>query len=387
METTIPVMQETLASFSFDLYFNLPYVQVQIEDAEPLWFILDTGSPIMVIDKGVAQRTSLPFQPLNQRASGAGEGTMELNLAQNISLAVGGIKDTYEQVYVLPIDDLFASHTGRHVGGLLGYDFFQRYVVEVDYAAHRIHLYNPATYCYRGSGLEMSFTLKNKHPHVAGTVRSAEDALKADFIIDTGAGGSVFLATPFVDRHGFLSSSMKTHPSFVGGCGGVTEQLVGRLDAVGFGRVLVEKPLTYFSQDQHGGLAGMLGADGVIGTVILRRYTVIWDYSRQRIILEPEAAHGHDPLEHDRFDLSGFYLVAEGADLKTLKVEHLLASTPATEAGLQIGDILSAVDGTPADHLTLEQIRQMFLKETTYTLRIRRGKEDINTEIKLRRLL
>ena len=173
METTIHVMQETLASFSFALHFNVPYVQVQIEDSEPLWFILDTGSPIMVIDKGVAQRTGLPLQPLNQRAGGAGEGTMELHLAQNITLAMGGIKDAYQQVYVLPIDDLFASHMGLHLGGLLGYDFFQRYVVEVDYAARRIHLYHPATYCYRGSGLEMAFTLKNNHPLIGDNYFSA----------------------------------------------------------------------------------------------------------------------------------------------------------------------------------------------------------------------
>ena len=44
----------------------------------------------------------------------------------------------------------FASPVqGQTIGGLLGYDFIRRFVVEIDYTAHVINLYRPRGYRYR----------------------------------------------------------------------------------------------------------------------------------------------------------------------------------------------------------------------------------------------
>ena len=56
-----------------------------------------------------------------------------------------------------------------------------------------------------------------------------------------------------------------------------------------------------------------LGADGIIGTEILRRYKVIWDYPHSRVVLEPNNRVS-EPYE---YNMSGLSLVADGIDFNT----------------------------------------------------------------------
>jgi C-terminal processing protease CtpA/Prc len=111
---------------------------------------------------------------------------------------------------------------------------------------------------------------------------------------------------------------------------------------------------------------------------------VIFDYAHKRMILEPNAHFA------DRFDsdMSGIRLRAEGADLKQLRVLRLVQNSPAIEAGLREGDLISAIDGRPAAELSLAEISQMFKQEgRECVLGIIRGAEKKQVRLKLRRLI
>src|ERR1700694_918179 len=96
--------------------------------------------------------------------------------------------------------------------------------------------------------------------------------------------------------------------------------------------------------------------DGVIGSEILRRFKVIFDYSRQRMILEPNR-YFSESYEHD---MAGMLLVTERTGFR---VRQVIENSPATAAGLHEGDFISAINGKPAFSLTLEQMRVMFIRE------------------------
>ena len=102
------------------------------------------------------------------------------------------------------------------------------------------------------------------------------------------------------------------------------------------------------------------------------------------MILEPNASFA------DRFeyDMSGIRLRADGADFKTLKVSRVVENSPATDAGVREGDVVSAIDGRPAAEFSLSQINQMFKQEgKEYVLEIVRGEEKKQLKLKLRRLI
>ncbi len=149
------------------------------------------------------------------------------------------------------------------------------------------------------------------------------------------------------------------------------------------GRFTFKKPIAIFFQDKQGIVASP-EFDGVIGNEILRRFKVMFDYSRQQMILEPN----RDISDPEEYDMSGLLLIDEGTDSKTFKVRRTIENSPATAAGLREGDIISAIDGKTTSNLMLEQVRQVFKqKGRSYRLTIERDGQKIQTKIKLRRLI
>lgn len=123
---------------------------------------------------------------------------------------------------------------------------------------------------------------------------------------------------------------------------------------------------------------------GSIGGDLLRRFTATFDYSGQEMILEPNARFS-EPFE---YGMSRVVLSAVGPELGRFRILGLSENSPAADAGLSEGDIITAIDGRPSSDFTLNQVRQMFLQEgKSWTLEVRRGEETRKVEVKLRRLI
>jgi S1-C subfamily serine protease len=107
------------------------------------------------------------------------------------------------------------------------------------------------------------------------------------------------------------------------------------------------------------------------------------DYSRVRIILEPSPTFA-DPFDRAH---SGIALRAHGADFRAFRVHEVLEDSPAIEAGIQEGDIITAVDGTPAASFTLTALAETLEKPGTYTLTIQRGEQVLTVKLTSRRMI
>ena len=148
------------------------------------------------------------------------------------------------------------------------------------------------------------------------------------------------------------------------------------------GKFQIADTPTLFSEDKAGAFAGR-ELQGNIGAQILSKFKVFLDYSRDRIILEPNATL-KDLITPAT---SGLGLIAEGADYKTIRVDDLLEDSPATEAGLQKGDVILAVDGHPASELTLSSLHQTFEKPGSHKLSVRRGEQTLQITLTSRRMV
>ncbi|MFQ5793912.1 MAG: aspartyl protease family protein [Candidatus Bipolaricaulia bacterium] len=394
-ETAFQKPQEAAPDFRFaagqsapgiplELNNNHIYLQVQINNSEPLGFILDTGAAASVIDTRRAEALDLELQG-ELEGRGAGEGSTNVAIAKGVSFQLPGVELFDQTIAVISLES-FESHEGRTIDGILGYDFISRFVVEIDYAAELIHLYDPQGYEYAGSGESLPITLEGNVPLLyAKVVQSERDPIDGKFLIDTGAGGTLGLNKPFIETHELLKSSQKTIQALFGmGVGGETKHHVGRLNNLQLGQFVIEDPVIGFSQDAKGALANPDLA-GLLGGEILRRFRVIFDYARQQMILEPNATFA-EPYE---YDMSGTYLIAEGPAFKAFKVYRTLENAPASEAGLQQGDVITAIDDRPATEFTLNQVRQLLKQEEgrEYLLSIERDEEPLQIQIRLRRLI
>jgi C-terminal processing protease CtpA/Prc len=115
----------------------------------------------------------------------------------------------------------------------------------------------------------------------------------------------------------------------------------------------------------------------------LRRCHVVVDYAGGEMTLAPNDDFAQ-PFEHEQ---SGLFLVAEGADLETLRVHDVLPGSPAAEADIRAGDVLATVDGTPPADLEQASALLRAGPGTAYRLGIVRGPSRLETELTLRRLV
>lgn len=378
-KTNIPIAQDyRFASgqqalrIPFETGNNLILVQVRVNNSEPLWFILDTGASYTFIKQRRAQPLGLKLSQNKEEFEGQ-------PFAKGVSLSLQGVELLNQTVVAAPTA-LLEPNLGRAVDGVLGYNVFTDFVVEIDYLARQLNLYQAASYRYKGAGIVFPITIEDNTPFVhARIVQPDNKSTEGKFMIDTGANNALNIFGRFDNSHHISASLPRLLQSRGVGASGETTARVGRLNRIQLGRFVIKTPVVSFG----GGSPDDIG-DGEIGAELLRRFRVVVDYTRRRIILEPNKQF----TEAFEASLSGAAITGEGADYKTFKVRAVLENSPAAEAGLRPGDIIVAINGKAATEFTLEQLRQMFRQPgREFLLNIKHGDETQQVKIKLRRLI
>ena len=86
--------------------------------------------------------------------------------------------------------------------------------------------------------------------------------------------------------------------------------------------------------------------------------------------------------------MSGLDLATEGEDFSVVVVNEVEKGSPAAEAGIQDEDIITAIDGRPVKEFTVTEIRKMFMQDgKEYLMSLKRGQKELQTKLKLRRLI
>jgi membrane-associated protease RseP (regulator of RpoE activity) len=164
------------------------------------------------------------------------------------------------------------------------------------------------------------------------------------------------------------------------GVGGEVPGKMGRLPEFRLGAYAMDSPIVNFSTDIKGAMATP-GMAGVIGSKVLSRFRVIFDYPGSRMILEPNESFG-DPFEFDSF---GAHFVLRDGNLELFSV---VPGTPASESGFEPGDRITSVNERPAAEMDLEDLEELFLDpDHEHTITILRGGESKTMNVRTRKLL
>jgi len=369
----------------FEIASNKPFVQVSINGSSKQWFILDTGcAGTSVIAREYAQRVGLKGGAEATSHLGAGEGVqVGVATVSDVTLDVGGAAMEAPELRIFPLAHV-APFEGRRVDGLLGQDFLERNVVEIDYASRRIRILDPAHFVPPAGGIAIPITLEGGLAVASGAiaVRGA-GTIPCRFVIDTGVRATVILFRPFAAKHHLLDVPGNLLGATIGGgAGGETRGDIGRLQVLSIGSSRFQEPIAIFSRDTVGVFASD-DPDGIIGGELLRRSKVTFDYPHERILLEPYP-RSTSPFE---YDMSGLFLVARGEAFQHVEVLSVTQGTPAATTGLQPGDEIVAIDGRRSPGLTLEEARRIFRTPGARRLEVQRGGRRLQVTLVTRRLV
>ncbi len=332
----------------FELSGNLVLLQATVNNSAPLWFILDTGATDSVIDSQLAKTLSLKV--IGRTLGTGGAGTATALIFRGTTLKLRNVEAVNLTLYGFPLDSLSAPF-GRRISGVIGNDILKQLVVEVDYVSQVLNFYEPASYQYSGAGVVIPITLEG-YPFVRARITlDGRRVIEGKFEIDSGATNAIMFNTPFVDRNKLLEGISKSNQVRTGGLGGSAVAFSGRLKSMSLGSLQLENLIARFSLARRG----------------------------------DDNVHFSEPYEAD---MTGLDLATEGDDFSVVVVNEVEKDSPGAEAGIEGKDVITAIDGRPLKEFTITQIRKMFMLDgKEYLISLKRGQKELQTKLRLRRLI
>lgn len=367
----------------FELATRHIMVKVTIGQSRPLSFILDTGADSAIIKIDVARELGLKLEG-TVGIGGAGAGTQTGQFVRDASWSLVGLRGFSQPLALaIPLTEL-STAMGRSIDGIIGGQFIRQFVLELDYQARQLTLHDRKSFKYQGTGETVPIELYQGHPVVTATVTPIDRAPSTrKFVLDIGSGGALILHSPFAREQNLPDPAMTTI-RVIGsaGAGGRTNGRIGRVASLQIGSFTLDHPITMFSEDKAGAFANQLLA-GNIGAQIANRFRLFFDYERLQLTLEPSSTF-KDPFERA---FSGLALRTEAPEYRVIRVHEVLEDSAATDAGVEVGDVIAAINGKPSDELTMSAIAEMFEKPVTYELTIRRGSDVITKSLTPRKMI
>jgi PDZ domain/Aspartyl protease len=339
----------------------------------PYTFIVDTGGHTLFSPR-VVQEVGLESVGTSE-TSGAGEKTKTAGYARYREIAIG--KARLRDQVGLTIEIYDPSIEGIQIDGMIGFEYFSRFAVRLDYGARTMTTTQFAHFDAKDAGTAVPFKFYDHLPQVTGSI----DGVPALLDIDSGARNEIVVTAPFVARHKLRTRYVKGVSAITGwGMGGPSRSYVARIPSVTLHGIEVDDVVASLSEAKGGSFSDA-NFDGNIGSGLLKRFAVTFDYSQQMMYLKRLA---QQPADAGHFDRSGMWInAATGA----YEVKSIAANSPAAQAGLAEGDLITSLNGQRAVAERLSDARSMLRSlpaGTEVSVTFTRGGTERRTTLKLR---
>jgi hypothetical protein len=340
---------QTSFKVPFRLIDNRVFVEVKVNGQGPFHFILDTGASGTIM-RPAAQRLGLKIVNESQQR-GVGEKTVASGETHLNELQIGDAHFYDLDIGVLSDDDSAEVFGTQPLDGIIGLEVFQELVAKHDYIHKELTFTLPEKFNYRGSGSVVPF----ERPRQIPVIEAELDGVRGKFGVDTGARSAMLLYGPWTDSNHLRQ---KYNPKLEGvtgwGIGGPVRSQLARAQSLKFGETSVQDIVIRLSL-QKSGLTTSSSMAGLIGPGVLSQFDVTFDYARKRIIFEKNSEYGR----HDSWERAGMWLGQEGDHFHVVDV---IAGSPAAQAGIKTGDVVTSIDGEKASSYFLPDFRDSLRK-------------------------
>jgi hypothetical protein len=340
-EEFIPAASRLVTSLPFATFTGgVVVVKAQLANyPDSLNFILDTGSGGISLDSLTCVRLKIPTEPSDKTIRGIA-GIRQVKFVYNQTLHMSGLTIDSLDFHVSDYD-ILSSVYGDKIDGIIGYSFFSRYIVKIDYDSNKVYVYTKGYLKYPKGGFLFRPSIVNL-PVQSARVKDGAD-ISARFYFDTGAGLCLLLSSDFVNDSAILNVKRKPVPTQAEGLGGKTDMKLTTVKDFKLGPYRFKNVPTFIFDDEYN-VTSYPSLAGLIGNDILRRFNIYLDYDRRDFYLLPNS-HFRDPFD---YSYTGLGLYWENG---IIRVGDIMKGSPAEKAGFKEDDIVLAVNNNFSGNL------------------------------------
>lgn len=385
---------EKFQKVKFKLVNNLIIIPIEVNGAQ-LSFILDSGvnKPILF---NLSDKDSIQINNVSEiviKGLGEGEPINALISSSNL-FRIGEVVNTDQQLYVVMDKELNLSpRLGMPVHGIIGYDLFRDFIVELNYSSKYLKLHDPDLYRSKKSSKTRTLPLQiiQNKAYVQGDVlMKNKQSIPVKLLIDSGSSDALWL---FEDLDRGLGVPRDNYVDFLGQ--GLSGSIYGKrtkIDGIKLAGFLLKDAKTAFPDPQYFNSMTTFGdRNGSLGGEVLKRFALVFNYGNRTLSLRKNSLfnkpfdfnlsgidiqhNGMRYISESIADANGAVLVDSGKSFGDVQilfenmtrlsmvpeiiVSGIRAGSPGHEAGLQEGDVILAVNGKKVHHYKLQQILQM----------------------------
>ncbi len=369
----------------FEIYNNLIVVPVLVQDLLPLKFILDTGVKTTIFtNKDITDFLGIVYSREISMTGIGGEKFFTAYIADGLSLSLGSVRGAGHSAMVLDSDFFnLSNYLGVMVHGILGYELFSRYVIDINYSEKILTIIRPGAFNLPRNFASIPIVVDDTKPYILGQITvSDQKRITTKLLVDTGASTGLMLQ---LSSDPVLEINEKHIEAYLGrGLGGEIYGKIARTGDLHIGPftlsgVIAGYPDLHTSYDSM--RFSLTKRHGVLGGMILSRFHVIIDYPNDQIHLLSYPKFS----EPFYYNLSGLELRATGEKLKNFMIAFVQDDTPANKAGLKAGDQILKMNGRNAGTYTLEEMNGFLNSKPNQKIKmeIKRKEEILKFEFKL----
>ncbi|GGG54993.1 hypothetical protein GCM10007332_15790 [Epilithonimonas arachidiradicis] len=402
----------------FKLINNLIFVPMNVNGVE-LNFMLDSGiSETLLFSLENKEVDFKNIEKITFRGLGETVSVEALkSIKNNIRIGEHFVDRSHTVFIVLDEDFNISQDIGIPVNGIIGYYFFKNHPIEINYKNKTITVYKDNSKfpkrIKKYADFPMSVEL-NK-PYMYADVEMKHEKQSSKLLLDLGNTDSVWLFPILIKDFVYNRPNID---DFLGrGFSGDIFGKRSRINSLSIGNFQLNKPIAAMPDEfsiQHLNL--VKDRKGSIGSEILRRFYVVFDYPGNKIYFKPNQ-HLNDPflIDGSGLEIKQDGLIWEQEQVKvetakknsagneinvldnsdkfqykfSLKPVFIVSGTrkdsPAQKAGILKNDQLVTIDNKPTKEMTMSKIHSILKTDTSrkIKLEIKRNNLPIKVEFTL----